>query len=76
MPTSFPFQKLGLNGMTLGSPVGIAKGGHIHESSSVPIIKDVWEDNFEEEFQTIMQVVDKYKVIAMVFPQLIIVNSI
>ena len=45
----------------------IPNGNHIHDVVDTPIIKDVWEDNFEEEFHSIIQLIDKYKVIAMVF---------
>jgi hypothetical protein len=34
--------------------------------SDPPTIRDVFEDNFEEEFGIIMNLADKYKVIGMV----------
>jgi len=40
-------------------------GTHIHSITDTPIIKDVWEDNFEQEFKEIMHLAEKYKVIAM-----------
>lgn len=42
-----------------------SNGVHIHNLTDAPIIKDVWEDNFEQEFKTIMQLAEKYKVVAM-----------
>jgi len=41
-------------------------GTHIHNLVDAPIIRDVWEDNFEQEFKLIMNLAEKYKVIAMV----------
>jgi len=44
----------------------VSNGGHIHNMSDPPTIRDVFEDNFEEEFGMIMNLADKYKVIGMV----------
>lgn len=40
-------------------------GIHIHSLTDSPIIKDVWEDNFEQEMKTIMHLAEKYRVVAM-----------
>lgn len=50
------------NGQSATSP----NGNHIHNINDPPTIRDVWEDNFEEEFNTIMFLAEKYKVIGMV----------
>lgn len=42
-------------------------GSHIHNMNDPPTIRDVWEDNFEEEFNTIMNLVEQYRVIGMVW---------
>lgn len=42
-----------------------SNGSHIHNMSDPPTIRDVFEDNFEEEFGMIMHLADKYKVIGM-----------
>jgi hypothetical protein len=34
--------------------------------TDAPIIKDVWEDNFEQEFKIVMNLAERYKVVAMV----------
>ncbi len=39
---------------------------NIHNLNQTPVILDVWEDNFEDEFQTIMNLIDQYPVVAMV----------
>jgi hypothetical protein len=39
---------------------------HIHSITDAPIIKDVWEDNFEQEFKIVMNLAERYRVIAMV----------
>lgn len=49
------------NGQSAPSP----NGNHIHNINDPPTIRDVWEDNFEEEFNTIMFLAEKYKVIGM-----------
>jgi len=45
-------------------PTG-SNGSHIHNMSDPPTIRDVFEDNFEEEFGMILNLADKYKVIGM-----------
>jgi len=40
-------------------------GTHIHSMNNPPTIRDVWEDNFEEEFSIIMDLAEKYRVIGM-----------
>jgi len=42
-----------------------SNGSHIHNMNDPPTIRDVWEDNFEEEFRVIMNLAEKYKVIGM-----------
>lgn len=42
-----------------------SNGYHIHSINDTPNIRDVWDDNFEEEFSTIMHLAEKYKVIGM-----------
>jgi len=42
-----------------------SNGVHIHSMTDAPNIKDVWEDNFEQEFKAIMHLAEKYKVISM-----------
>jgi len=37
-----------------------------HQITEAPVIKDVWEDNFEEEFRIITDLIENYPVIAMV----------
>jgi len=44
-----------------------SNGNHIHNMSDPPTIRDVWEDNFEEEFRVIMNLAEKYKMIGMVY---------
>jgi hypothetical protein len=39
---------------------------HIHTTLDPQMIKDVYEDNFEEEFKKIMHLVETYKTIGMV----------
>jgi len=43
-----------------------SNGVHIHSMTDAPNIRDVWEDNFEQEFKAIMQLAEKYRVISMV----------
>ena len=43
------------------------QGTHIHSiGADLLIIKDVWADNFEEEFRHIMLLAEKYKTLGMV----------
>jgi len=42
-----------------------SNGSHIHNMNDPPTIRDVWEDNFEEEFNTIMNLAEQYKIIGM-----------
>jgi len=59
-------QKNNANGLPQSNTGGIPNSYHIHNLVETPIIRDVWEDNFEEEFSYIMQIIEKCKVIAMV----------
>jgi mRNA deadenylase subunit len=47
---------------------------HIHGTIENPIIRDVWEDNFEEEFRSIMTLIEKYKVVGMVMNSFMKIN--
>ena len=46
-----------------------SNGNHIHSINDPPTIRDVWEENFEEEFSIIMDLAEKYRVIGMVHNQ-------
>jgi CCR4-NOT transcription complex subunit 7/8 len=52
------------NGNTVPSASSY-QGIHIHSTVDAPIIRDVWADNFEEEFRQIMHLAEKYRVIGM-----------
>jgi len=62
--SSTQFQKL----LTSGSYKNTNPPGgtnQAHQITEAPIIKDVWEDNFEEEFRIITDLIERYPVIAM-----------
>jgi len=65
MANTLQAQKNNVNGLSQPNTVGIPNTYHIHNLVETPIIRDVWEDNFEEEFSYIMQIIEKCKVIAM-----------
>jgi CCR4-NOT transcription complex subunit 7/8 len=71
---SFAFPKSFSNGQTKSNSSTTSNGCHILNPTEEPIIRDVWEDNLEEEFRTIMYLVEKYNVIGMdtEFPGIVI----
>jgi CCR4-NOT transcription complex subunit 7/8 len=62
---AFQSQKNLTNGQNRPSSASPSNGVHILNSLEEPMIRDVWEDNFEEEFRTIMHLIDKYNIIGM-----------
>jgi len=64
-PNTFSFPKNFMNGQTRINSSSPPHGFHILNPIDEPIIRDVWEDNFEEEFKTIMYLIEKYNVIGM-----------
>jgi len=54
------------NGMTKEIHNKSSNHNHIHRTNDAPLIRDVWEDNFEEEFRIIMDLIDEYPIVAMV----------
>lgn len=39
---------------------------HILAMNQEPVIKEVWEDNFEDEIKNLMNLIEKYNIIGMV----------
>lgn len=63
---NFNFQKNFANTPDRSNSTSPSNGVHILTTTEEPIIRDVWEDNFEEEFRTIMYLIEKYNIIGMV----------
>lgn len=65
LANSIQFQKVLANGLNKENASHAANGNHSHQKNEVPLIRDVWDDNFEEEFRIIMDLVDEYPIVAM-----------
>jgi len=65
-PNGYNIQKNYQNGPNRPNSTPPSNGAHILTTMEEPIIRDVWEDNFEEEFRTIMHLIEKYNIIGMV----------
>jgi hypothetical protein len=63
---NFNLQKNNLNSPDRSNSTSPSNGAHILTTTDEPVIRDVWEDNFEEEFRNIMYLIEKYNVIGMV----------
>jgi len=64
-PNGYNIQKNYQNGPNRPNSTPPSNGAHILTTMEEPIIRDVWEDNFEEEFRTIMHLIEKYNIIGM-----------
>jgi len=62
---SIHFPKMLNTGMTKEIHNKSSNHNHIHRTNDAPLIRDVWEDNFEEEFRMIMDLIDEYPIVAM-----------
>jgi len=65
MSTSLQPQKHLKNKSSITQTSLSTNNSHILNITNPPIIRDVWEDNFEEEFAVIMNLAEQYKVIGM-----------
>jgi len=65
MSTSLQPQKHLKNKSSITQTPLSTNNSHILNITNPPIIRDVWEDNFEEEFAVIMNLAEQYKVIGM-----------
>jgi len=66
LPNSLQIQRGFQEGPMLNNDIFGSNGTHIHSLTDSPVIRDVWEDNFEQEIKTIMHLAEKYKVVSMV----------
>jgi len=64
-PNSVQFPKLPNHVISKDNPIKSSTHNHNHRSNDAPVIRDVWEDNFEEEFRLIMDLIDEYPIVAM-----------
>jgi len=64
-PNSIQFPKLPNHVLSKDSQNKPSNHIHNHRSNDAPLIRDVWEDNFEEEFRLIMDLIDEYPIVAM-----------
>jgi CCR4-NOT transcription complex subunit 7/8 len=65
MSNTLQFQDIFPKHLPNGHRLTSTNGNHIHSINDPPTIRDVWEENFEEEFSIIMNLAEKYKVIGM-----------
>ena len=66
------FQKLLASGLSKENSNLPPNGGPNHHPNDAPVIIDVWEENFEEEFRILTDLVEEYPVIAMVWSILLV----
>lgn len=65
LQNSLQYQKGYPEGTIIQNEMFGSNSVHIHNLTDDPVIRDVWEDNFEQEIKTIMNLVEKYKVVGM-----------